>query len=383
MAHRAEYEVRKGAVQVKEERQLRVAIYTRVSTEEQAQEGFSLEGQLERLRSYCRSRDWKIAGEYVDAGHSGREIKHREKYLEMLGEIDRWDSIVVMKMDRIHRSSKNFLAMMEELARHGKDFVSITESLDTETAMGRFVMDILQRIAQLESEQIGERTAFGMVTKAKTEERIFTGAAAFGYAWSQPSEDPAARELRRGTGDLVVVQDEAQVVRQIYKLASDGTGRGKISTTLGWCTCVPEEIRQRVPKLACPICKEEWIQGGSGPRWNARIREEIVKHVRKDHGKTIPVDEVLDAGVMIRKLLYRRWDCTGCQRVAYILKNPLYSGFFTWSGKIYQGKHEAIIPRELFEKVQARRRHLQVVLPSDEPAPAAPKARARKPRVAK
>src|SRR5439155_3023389 len=169
MPRRREYTVSgTPSLKVAAARQLRAAVYTRVSTEEQATEGFSLAAQLERLRSYCAARDYKIAGEYVEEGASGRKIEGRPAYGKMLAEIENWDVLVVMKMDRIHRNSKNFIAMMEFLAVHKKEFVSMSEALDTSTAMGRFVMDILQRIAQLECEQIGERTLIEMKEKART-----------------------------------------------------------------------------------------------------------------------------------------------------------------------------------------------------------------------
>jgi len=129
----------------------RVAIYARVSTEDQAKEGFSLDAQRERLSAFCRAQGWSVAKEYVDDGHSGRDVK-RPAYQAMMTERDAWEKVLVIKMDRIHRNSRNFMEMMDDLRRWGKDFVSATESLDTSTAMGRFVMDIIQRIAQLESE---------------------------------------------------------------------------------------------------------------------------------------------------------------------------------------------------------------------------------------
>src|SRR5207247_3167901 len=89
------------------------------------------------------------------------------EFSRVLFRSDRWDAILVIKMDRIHRNARNFMEMMDQLGEWEKDFVSATESLDTSTAMGRFVMDIIQRIAQLESEQIGERVKMGMSQKAK------------------------------------------------------------------------------------------------------------------------------------------------------------------------------------------------------------------------
>jgi DNA invertase Pin-like site-specific DNA recombinase len=194
----------------------RVALYTRVSTEDQAKEGFSLEAQLERLRSYCEARGWTIAGEYVDDGYSGRNVK-RPAYQRMMHEMDKWDVLLVMKMDRIHRNSRNFMEMMDSLRRHGKEFVSMTESLDTSTAMGRFVVDIIQRIAQLESEQIGERVYMGMQQKARMGGLLGFNAP-FGYKFKN--------------GRLVVVEEEALVVREIFDLYRRGSTLREIANSL-------------------------------------------------------------------------------------------------------------------------------------------------------
>ena len=93
------------------EKIMKAAIYTRVSTEDQAKEGFSLDAQLEKLRAYCKARDWDIAGEYIDDGYSGRNTK-RPAYKRLLDDFEKWDMLLVIKMDRIHRNSKNFMIMM-------------------------------------------------------------------------------------------------------------------------------------------------------------------------------------------------------------------------------------------------------------------------------
>ena len=176
-----------------------VAIYTRVSTEDQAAHGYSLAAQAKRLRAYCASQGWLIAGAYVDEGFSSRDAR-RPAYVRMMHDRNRWDAVLVLKIDRIHRNARNFMAMMDDLGRWGKDFVSATESLDTSTATGRFVADMLQRIAQLESEQTGERVHMGMREKARR--GGFNGMSApFGY------------DLRRG--GLVPNRREATIVRRI------------------------------------------------------------------------------------------------------------------------------------------------------------------------
>jgi len=186
---------------------LRVALYTRVSTEDQARVGFSLRAQQARLRAYSEARGWRIADEYTDDGATGTDVR-RPAYQRMMAEADRWDAILVLKMDRIHRNSRNFMAMMDDLRRRGKDFVSATEALDTSTATGRFVADMLQRIAQLESEQTGERVHMGM-RQAAQEGKFLGMSNPYGYRY-----DSAAK-------NLVVVPVEADVVREIFRLARD------------------------------------------------------------------------------------------------------------------------------------------------------------------
>jgi len=204
-----------------------VALYTRVSTEDQAKEGFSLDAQLDRLLAYCKARGWDVADRYVDDGHSGRSVK-RPAYQRMMADKDKWDAILVIKMDRIHRNARNFMEMMDNLQKWGKDFVSATESLDTSTAMGRFVMDIIQRIAQLESEQIGERVYMGMSQKAKNGEGLLGSPTPYGY--------------RLAEGKFVVVEVEADVVREIFQRYCGGDSledlrrhlrRKGVSTRLG------------------------------------------------------------------------------------------------------------------------------------------------------
>jgi len=136
----------------------------------------------------------------------------------MMEEREHWDTVLVLKMDRIHRNSRHFMEMMEDLGTCGKDFVSATESLDTTTAMGRFVMDIIQRIAQLESEQIGERVYMGMSQKAKAGPGVLGFPAPLGY------------EVHEGA--LHINQREASIVRGIFERAHAGKTMDEIAKEL-------------------------------------------------------------------------------------------------------------------------------------------------------
>ena len=192
---------------VQENKQIRAAIYCRVSTEDQAKEGYSLSAQEDRLKSYCNAKEWVIEKLYIDDGYSGR-TDDRPAYTMMMEEKDQWDVMVVLKMDRIHRNSKNFTLMMEGLKIEGKEFTSMQESFDTTTAMGRFVMDIIQRIAQLESEQIGERVYIGMRQKALEGKGILGFNIPYGYC--------------REKEGLIIDEDEAKNVKVMFRSYMSG-----------------------------------------------------------------------------------------------------------------------------------------------------------------
>ena len=204
---------------------LRAALYTRVSTEEQAIDGYSLDAQEEKLLMYCTDivDDLTVYKIYRDDGYSGRTTR-RPGYQEMMSEINDWDLILVLKMDRIHRNTRNFMLMMDELAKKHKEFRSATEDLDTTTAMGRFVVSMIQNIAQLESEQIGERTKIGMKEKAETlsntvhENRTMGFNPPFGYVL----ED----------GLLRSVPEELETVKRIYREFSEGNSMSQICESL-------------------------------------------------------------------------------------------------------------------------------------------------------
>ncbi len=193
--------------------QLRAAIYARVSTEDQAREGYSIAAQLKRLRSYCLARGWTVANEYVDDGFSGRSPE-RPEYKRMMHDKDIWDVVVVLKMDRIHRNSRNFTMMMDFLRSWNKEFNSTQENFDTTTAIGRFVMDTVQRIAQLESEQIGERVKVAMVQKALEKKGHLGCPEPYGYRYDD--------------GQLRIDDLEAQVVENIFRMSANLCSLGQI-----------------------------------------------------------------------------------------------------------------------------------------------------------
>lgn len=163
---------------------------------------------MARLEDYCVSMGWEIADRYREEGHSGRNTDKRPEYNRMMSEKDKWDVVLVLKMDRIHRNSIHFTQMMSDLKDWNKDFCSINENFDTSTAVGRLAMDMVQRIAQFESEQIGERVKAGMEQKAKFGKGLLGSPNPYGYEIKQ--------------GKLTVNDDEKYAVRAIYKMCSSG-----------------------------------------------------------------------------------------------------------------------------------------------------------------
>ncbi len=268
---------------------LKIAIYTRVSTEEQAERGYSLDEQLRHLRNYVAMRElWSIAGEYIDDGYSGREVKNRPNYQHMLQDIKKWDGILVMKMDRIHRNSKNQIEMMDFLNKKDKQFISVNESLDTSNAMGRFVAYIIGGIAQLESEQTGERTYLAMKAKAKL--KGFTGhRAPIGYKCVKTG---LIGNGGKNLSKLVPIPETLKIVKEIFKLYNEGLS-------------MPEIVK-----------KFEGVKVQAG-------------------NKTKPI--VLST-------------------VQYILRNPLYVGYYKWHDILKKADDiEPIISTTLWDLVQKKK----------------------------
>ncbi len=143
----------------------RVAIYARVSSKGQ-EDNTSLADQLKKCEEYAKIREWKVVSCYRDIS-SGGNMK-REGYQSMMANTDKFDAVLVLKLDRIHRNQLNLLEMVTSLQENGKSFVSIQESFDTSTPAGRAMLGFFSTIAQLERETIKERITAGKKAKART-----------------------------------------------------------------------------------------------------------------------------------------------------------------------------------------------------------------------
>jgi DNA invertase Pin-like site-specific DNA recombinase len=139
---------------------LRCAIYARVSTTNQGQDTGL---QTRELREYCERRGWQLAGEYVDQGISGTKEKRPELDRLMAdAHKRRFDVVAVWRFDRFARSTSHLLRALETFQALGIHFVSLTESVDTSTPVGKMVFTILGSVAEMERQMIVERVRAGL-----------------------------------------------------------------------------------------------------------------------------------------------------------------------------------------------------------------------------
>lgn len=190
---------------------IRVGLYVRVSTQEQALGGYSIGEQKERLTKYAEAHGWTIYKIYVDPGFSGAKLERPElKNLIADAGSHKLDKVVVYKLDRLSRSQKDTLYLIEDVfLKNEVDFVSMTENFDTGTPLGRAMIGILSVFAQLEREQIRERMSLGREGRAKS--GLFHGSTKVPIGY------------RYDNGVLVVDPYEAEIVRRIFR--EFGSGR--------------------------------------------------------------------------------------------------------------------------------------------------------------
>lgn len=145
------------------------AIYCRVSTEDQAREGYSLLEQQEKLKDLCKYRDYNIYDIYEDAGISAKDMEHRPQFQKMLESVrdGKVDVIVAYKLDRLTRSVRDLEILISELEKYECSLECAMDDINTSTANGRFFVRMLTVLSQLEIERVSERTKFGMVGAIK------------------------------------------------------------------------------------------------------------------------------------------------------------------------------------------------------------------------
>lgn len=200
----------------------RAFIYIRVSTQEQAEEGYSLGEQEDRLKKYCEAMGWNATRVYCDPGYSGGNMD-RPALQEMISEIKNGntDIVVVDKLDRLSRSQFDTLFMIKKIFNlYDVAFVSRAEAFDTSTPFGRAMVGILAVFAELERERIKERMQEGKVGRIK--EGKFRGGNTVPYGYNYNPEDDV----------LTINPYESMVVKEIFELLVARTPIKAIVNTL-------------------------------------------------------------------------------------------------------------------------------------------------------
>jgi site-specific DNA recombinase len=198
----------------------RAAIYTRVSTMNQAEKGTSLETQLDICRKTCEIKNYEIVGEFSDGGVSGTvPAKKRKQFGEFLKEADenKFDVLVFYCFDRLAREIRVFLNIIDELRKNGIKIVSCKENVDTTTDSGDFMMNIYAAVSNLELRTIKTRLLAGKMQKL-TLTGYAGGRIPYGY---------------KVVNKVVSVDKEkGKIVKKIHELHKKGVSLTKIAEML-------------------------------------------------------------------------------------------------------------------------------------------------------
>ncbi|MCK1187768.1 recombinase family protein [Streptococcus uberis] len=184
----------------------KVAIYARVSTLNQADEGYSIQGQVESLTKYCEAMSWTIHDTYIDAGFSGGKLE-RPEINRLINDVKlkKFDTVLVYKLDRLSRNVKDTLFLVKEIFTDNDiHFVSLKENIDTSSAMGSLFLTLLSAIAEFEREQIKERMMFGKLGRAKSGKTMSWTTSPYGYTYDKEQ------------GKLIAIPSQAIVVKKLF-----------------------------------------------------------------------------------------------------------------------------------------------------------------------
>jgi len=290
----------------------KAAIYIRVSTDAQREEGYSIDAQKEMLEAHCISKGIKNYEFYIDGGFSGSNLD-RPELKRLICDIknDKISCVVVYKLDRLSRSQKDTLYLIEDIFNpKNVDFVSLNESMDTSTPLGRLMLGILSAFAQLERENIRERTRMGM------KERIKSG------LWPGGGRIPFGYDYDSSKG-ILIPNSDADTVRKIYDLYLKGYSPASIAKTVGL----------KYEKLALQILKRksnagyiqyngEEFKGKHEAIISEETYNEAMKFMKERSKNRTSESEHLLTGLMIcgscgAKMRYQKWGKSGYRIVCY------------------------------------------------------------------
>ncbi len=278
-----------------------VAIYTRVSTNEQAEEGYSIFEQKRLLEEWCNNKGYDVYRCYSDSGISGKNIKDRPELKELLKDAEekKFDMLISWKINRISRKLADVLKIVEILEKNNITFKSYSEPFETDTPAGKMQFQMMALIGEFERGTIAQNVKMGMCAKAKAGE--WCGGRVLGYDLV-PLENQEGAKRRKNR--LTINEKEAEAVKFIFNEYANGKGYKAITNQLN--------------KLGYKTKKGNDFSVGS-------------------------IREILTNPVYIGKVIYNVRQNWSEKRRRNINANPI----------ITDGVHESIIDEVLWDKVQA------------------------------
>ncbi len=280
----------------------KAALYIRVSTDTQYEEGYSVDAQKEKLEAYCKIKDITDYDCYIDGGWSGSNID-RPEMKRLISDItqDKISAVIVYKLDRLSRSQKDTIFLLEDVFNpHNCDFISLNENFDTTSPYGKAMIGILSVFAQLERENIRERTRMGMYERVKSGLWMGGDGIPFGYDYDKAK-------------GILVPNEHAEDVRQIFDLYIEGYSTTRLAKMFDVASDRHiTQILDRITYLGKIQYKGEIFEG----QHEAIIDEQTFKRVQierqKRSTKNVITSSYLLTGLLYcgkcgAKMRYQRW----------------------------------------------------------------------------
>lgn len=215
--------------------------YVRVSTEVQATDGISLEAQRARIEAWAAAHGAELAGVFVDAGLSGKRADNRPELQRALALACRTRGVlVVYSLSRLARSTRDAIEIAERLRKARANLVSLTEAIDTTSATGKLVFQVLAVLAEFERNLTSERTSAALAHKRSRGERVSRYAP---YGW---------RFAEDGT-TLVADRREQMVLRSVRELRESGLSLRAVSAALAARGIFARNGRPFAPKVLLSV----------------------------------------------------------------------------------------------------------------------------------
>lgn len=198
---------------------MRCGVYVRVSTDDQRDNGYSIDSQLRMIKEYCEKKDYSIVDVYNDAGHSGKDLM-RPEMQRLLTDIKskKIDKLIAIKVDRLTRNNYDGFWLLNYCEEHDVKIELILEPYDVSTANGEMIFGMNLVFGQRERKEIGARTKRAMEEMAL--EKIHPSKAPYGYI------------RNKNTGHLEIEPIESQVVKEIFELCKQGHSTRNIATIM-------------------------------------------------------------------------------------------------------------------------------------------------------